>query len=256
MSRHDQRVSKSLGRHLVTLSAVQQVPNDAKEHLVVFSGFVIEVLGEWMFVTAGHVLRDIRKAMSVGTVFDIWRFSDYTADGMFKTTGIPMDFDIDDWLWVYDDAVGLDVAAMPLRELYRKALEAGNVMPIPHGAWRSNEVEWKDWAVMGVPYESVEYDGITEISARAVMVALKPVLGDEIPEEPKPFKFYARLHDKSEQVVSNVEGMSGSAIFAFDSSSEDWQYVVIGIQSSWWKSKRIISACNFLTLASALTEVV
>jgi hypothetical protein len=28
-----------------------------------FSGFVVDIAGEWFYVTAGHILRDIRKAL-------------------------------------------------------------------------------------------------------------------------------------------------------------------------------------------------
>jgi hypothetical protein len=79
MTQFDKRVAKSLGRHLVTLSCVQQVPNDPKEYLPIISGFIVEVLEQWFFVTAGHVITDIRDAVNAGATFDVWRFSDYTA---------------------------------------------------------------------------------------------------------------------------------------------------------------------------------
>jgi hypothetical protein len=256
MANFNKRVFESTGRHLVTLSCVQRVPGDTKEYLQLISGFIVELFAQWLFVTAGHVLKEVQAAIDGGAEFDVWRFSDYTAGGEYRNIGIPMSFDIQEWFFIYDAEKGFDFAVYPLSELYRLNLEAGGVVPIPHGAWRSEQIESAYWAVIGVPYESVVYDGETIIKARAVMVALEPISNEEAPGKAIPHKFCARLHEGSEAVVNDVKGMSGSPIFALRKADSDWQYVVIGVQSGWWESSRIVTACSISFFMRALEDAI
>lgn len=69
----NQRFMKSVGRHFLTLSCVRSLPGEREEKTFVFSGFLIEVKDVWFYVTAGHILRDIREALNQGATFDIWR---------------------------------------------------------------------------------------------------------------------------------------------------------------------------------------
>lgn len=250
----NEQVMKSTGRHLVTLSYILMPADNQKEYLKLISGFVVEVYGVWLYVTAGHVLREIQEWMATGAKLDVWRLSDYTAGGRFKNYGIPIHFDIDSWLILDDSEIGLDVAVLPIDDLYRNNLEAGGTIPIPDGAWRDEQIESAFWALVGVPYESVTYDGETIISARAVMVALEPADHSQIPSEPKQEKFYAHLHTDSAAVVDSVKGMSGGPIFAFMKSADDWGYVVIGVQSGWFPSSRIVSIFRFSVFADFLKK--
>jgi hypothetical protein len=71
MANFNKRVFESTGRHLVTLSCVQRVPGDTKEYLQLISGFIVELVGQWLFVTAGHVLKEIQAAIDGGAEFDV-----------------------------------------------------------------------------------------------------------------------------------------------------------------------------------------
>lgn len=254
MANLNERVMKSTGRHLVTLSYVVKTPADEEEHLELISGFIIEIHGIWFYVTAGHVLTKIDELMTIGAKFDVWRLSDYTAGGNLKNMGIPIHFDFSSWLILHDELIGLDVAVLPLEDLYRRNLEAGNTVPVPDGAWAVEDVADAYWALVGVPYESVTYDGNTQISARAVMVVLEPVSQSEIPGDTKPEKFYGRLIEGSDSVVACVEGMSGGPVFAFRKSPEDWEYVLVGVQSGWYPSSRIVTVFRFSEFAYALKQ--
>src|ERR1700710_2916092 len=101
---------KHVGRHIVTLSCGQVSPGSSKEKIWVFSGFIAEVRGVWFYVTAGHILRDIKISMKAGGKFDVWRLGDQTAGNRFKDTAIPFAFGIDDWIVLEDEEVGLDYA--------------------------------------------------------------------------------------------------------------------------------------------------
>src|SRR6266568_735856 len=132
---------KAAGRHFVTLSCMQTPPESNTEHVVLFSGFVIAVDDVWFYVTAGHVHRFIQSSIAVGGKFDIWRLGDQTARGPFKDMGIPFDFVADQWVVIEDDTVGLDYAALPLRDLYRQALVGGGIVPIRKDAWGDHVTE-------------------------------------------------------------------------------------------------------------------
>ena len=68
-----ERFVQSVGRHFVTLSCIQTAQDQTQQYTHVFSGFMVEIAEEWFYVTAGHILRDVRKAVNAGSTFDIWR---------------------------------------------------------------------------------------------------------------------------------------------------------------------------------------
>jgi hypothetical protein len=56
--------------------------------------------------------------------------------------------------------------------------------------------------------------------------------------------------------VKDVDGMSGGPIVMLWKANEAWKYSVIGIQSAWYRSARIIAACPFSSFTEALEPVV
>ena len=252
----NERFLRTAGRHFVTMSCMQTLPKSSAEHVAFFSGFVIAVDEVWFYVTAGHVPRSIQSAMAAGTKFDIWRLGDQTARGPFKDTGIPFDYVADQWVVVEDDAVGLDYAALPLRDLYRQALELGGVLPIRKDAWGDHVTEYDQWVLVGVPAETVTHDGKSHITAKVVSVALKETEAPDGAGAKADNQFYGRLIEGSETVVKNVEGMSGGPIFATKKIGETIKYKVIGVQSAWYRPSRTIAACPFSSFGLSLENAV
>ncbi len=82
---------KSVARHFVTLSCLQK-RKTGEEKTYVFSGFLIQIREFWFYVTAGHIRRDIKQAITQGDEFKVWRLGDQTAGKQF-TGGIPFDFE-------------------------------------------------------------------------------------------------------------------------------------------------------------------
>ena len=64
MSNLTNRVAQTVGRHFVTLSCIQRMASDPAEKVFVFSGFLVDVAGIWFYVTAGHILKDIRTSLT------------------------------------------------------------------------------------------------------------------------------------------------------------------------------------------------
>lgn len=252
----NERFMKSVGCHFVTLSCVQTVPGTVGEKGLVFSGFLVVVGGVWFYVTAGHILRRIRSALNAGANFDIWRLGDQTAGNRFYDTAIPFAFDIDRWCVIESEAIGLDYATVPLEEMYCRALQAGGAIPIDKSAWGDYVTEYDQWALVGVPSETVSYDGKTIVTARVVVAPIEPA---EEPSEAGPKaqnQFYGRLKDDSVTVVKDMDGMSGGPIFALNKIEGTWKYSVIGVQSAWYEQARVIAACPFSSFALELEKIV
>lgn len=223
----------------------------------VFSGFVMDVAGEWFYVTAGHILRDIRIALEAGSTFDIWRFGDQTAGNKFKDTAVPYGFKLDDWFVLEDERSGLDYAIVHIGGLYRQQLEAGGISALGKSAWSDHVAEHDHWVLVGIPKETVAYDGKTVISARFVMTPLLQT--DEVPQlanQRAENQFYAKLADNTESMVADIVGMSGGPVFRLKNTNGTWKYNVIGVQSGWYPSTRILAICPFSSFALAIESVV
>lgn len=256
MSNLTTRILKTVGRHFVTLSCVQRVPSTPGEKIHIISGFLVEVTGVWFYVTAGHILRYIRKSLATGCTFDAWRLDDQTAGNKFNGMAIPYLFNIESWLVLEDAEIGLDYAAVPLSGLYRQGLINGGATPIGKNAWSDHVTEHDFWALVGVPSETVEYDNETIITAQVVIALVTPANEPQMAQIKARNQFYAKLADGAEQYFKDVDGMSGGPIFAIKKVESIWKYWVIGVQSAWYPMSKILAACPFSTFGQVLENVV
>jgi hypothetical protein len=233
---------------------VQRQHGGAEEKVLVFSGFLVEGGDVWFYVTAGHILRDIRASLANGGEFDVWRLDDQTAGNRFNGAAIPYAFDIDKWLVIDDEDVGLDYAALPLDTIYRLQLKAGGAIPIDKVAWGDHVTEHDQWALVGIPYETVAYDQENIITGRIAVMPLEPAEEPAVAGRKAENQFYARLTDLGN--VKDIGGMSGGPVFALKKVEGEWKYKVIGVQSTWYPSARTIAACPFVSLGASLEELV
>jgi hypothetical protein len=256
MNDFTERIAQSIGRHFVTLSCIQYAPGRLSGHPLVFSGFVVDISGEWFYVTAGHILRRIHIAIDSGSSFDAWRLGDQTASNKFQNKAVPYDFELSKWYVLEDDKLGLDYAIVHLGGLFRMMLEAGGVLPFGEPAWGDYTMEHDHWALAGIPSESVSYDDTTQISARFVLAPL-------VRAEPPPSalaksanQFYGKLKDDSNHILDDVDGMSGGPIVMLQQLNGTWKYGIIGVQSAWYSSLRVVAGCPFKSFAISLKPIV
>lgn len=250
------RAAQALGKHFVTLSCVQHPPAESPENILVFSGFVVDVSGEWFYITAGHILRDVRTALESGSSFDVWRFDDQTAGHRFNGMAVPYEFDAEMWLVLCNAMTGLDYAAVHIGDFYRRQLEAGGVTAIARNAWSDHVTEHDHWVLVGIPSETVAYDGETVITARVVMSPLTPSDEPVLAGEKVQNQFYAKPIDGSECFFKDANGMSGGPVFALKKLGEKWGYGVIGVQSAWYPTSKTLAVCPFSSFGIALEEIV
>lgn len=242
-------VATAVRRHVVTLNCMLFVPGKSRRPLL-FSGFVIDLKGEWFFITAGHILADLRKGLELGYQFKYWQLGDQTANNQFAA-GVPFHFDVDEWLDIYDrHETGMDYAAVHLTYMYRRQLEAGGIQAVPGRTGNDHTSEHDHWVIAGFPAESIE-DGETMISARLTIIPL-------IPTEPPPhstkrlFHFYAALDERTGSKFQDANGLSGGPILAFKRVGNNLEYAVIGVQSAWYRDSRILIACHFDSFTAGL----
>lgn len=230
-----------------------QTLNEVKQAHII-SGFLIDVSGLWIFVTAGHIIRDIRTAINAGSTFDIWRLDDQTARQRNEMPAIPYDFDIDNWLVIEDETIGFDYAAIPLDEYYIRHIHAGGGEPITRDTWGDHDLDRDHWALIGIPSESVKYDGKTTLLARFAVIPLEQTDPPTHTEERALFQFYAQITDMGN--VTDLDGMSGGPIFSLKKTEDTWIYHVIGVQSGWYKTPKITAACPIRTFCDGLEEII
>jgi hypothetical protein len=226
------------------------------EKALVFSGLLVDIKGDWFYVTAGHIIKDVQKSLEAGGTFDIWRFDDQTASNRFNGMAIPYSFEIEDWIVLEDSETGLDYAALPLRDLYRQGLMAGDASPIGRAVWGNHIAEYDFRALVGIPSEFVEYDKETIITARFVIAPITPIKRPTSTQKKSQNLFYSKLADGSEPIFKDVDGMSGGPIFALKKVDGIWMYWLIGMQSAWYPESKILVACPFSFFGQMLEEVV
>jgi hypothetical protein len=133
-------------------------------------------------------------------------------------------------------------------------LEAGGAIPISMEAWGDQIADDDQLALIGIPSETVVYDQKTNIKCRIAVIPLDSV---EMPPEvgsATDTRFSARLQDLGN--VKDIKGMSGGPVFALKKVEGRWEYKLVGVQSGWYPSKRIILVCPFASLGVALESVV
>jgi len=178
---------------------------------------------------------------------------DQTAGNTFKVA-IPFDFDLDSWIVVENSAIGLDYAAVALHPIYVRQLQAGAAVPIGNDAWGDHVTEHDFWALVGIPSETVEYDLETMISGRVIVMPLEAAEEPEAAGRTAENKFFARIKDPG--AVANIDGMSGGPVFSLKKIEGMWRYKIIGVQSSWYPSARVIAACPIASLGAELERLV
>lgn len=249
-------IAKAIGKHFISLSCVQCPPDNTQMKILLFSGFVIEVTGEWFYVTAGHILRDISIALQNGYNFDKWRFGDQTAGKKYGESSIPYLFEFEEWIILEDKESGLDYATIHIDSYYRRQLEVNGVIALQKRAWASHSIEHDYWALFGIPSESLFYDNKTLIKARVVLAPLIPT--------PKPAdfckktknQFYAKMIEGSEQYIRDLDGMSGAPIFSIKRENDLCKYSVIGVQSGLLKPSNVLTICPFVSFGMLLEKAV
>lgn len=249
---------KTLLHHCVRLGWVDRTPgeraaanNGFGEHLSV-SGFVVSVRDEWFFLTAGHVFRDILKALQGGQKFEEWYLDDLGANGEREGTAVPFDLRaVKNISWKFQESgtnAGADFAIVPLRQHYRELLASKGIIPLDEHYWDAlPSMGCSHFLLVGVPSQLMRgVPGVGSVHRTIVAIPVDPLQkGPDDWLTPWP-RFYGKLPDDlahPDLELMDIDGMSGGPIFGFARDENgDWQYYPVAIQSMWRRKPRLIAA--------------
>jgi hypothetical protein len=241
-----------LARHAVAFSVEFGKPEDLNPtDGVVLSGFIIEVRGVWLLVTAGHIIEDINTRLRDGWVIKQGHLYDGWAKGAVHRGELdfPHIRNPDKTQFhIYDD-LGRDYAVILLRDYYKNLLQANGVVPLSAAAW--DNIPWGEiqrFAVYGFKDSEItplkESGNFEGYEFRPAIINYEPV--KDVPEELKknlPRLFFAPPKDESGQAI-NLKGMSGGPVFGFTRQTDgQWRVWLVGVQSHQAELSRLAIVC-------------
>jgi len=207
------------------------------------SGFIVSIIDEWFWVTAGHVLKHIVDCKESGHLLNEWYLDDCAGAGAKFKVSIPFDYDGAYKWYDCDDTSGKDYGLIYLRPHYRSLLEKNNVIPLNEEAWKKNfKGEFEFYLILGTPYELMQHSILTRVIRKYyVLLPVERVTKPPLPMRKSHIRFYGKIPTTNE--FQSIEGMSGAPIFGFKHIGAELHYWIVAIQSSWLRSERIVAGC-------------
>lgn len=246
-------------RHLVMLELTYDLHNLGKPpepHAVLFSGFVLDLGGYWIWVSAGHVQEDIENLLRYDEVkTPRFRLID-TLHGE-SITEHPVVFD---YLGApkgryYREDQGWDYGLVFLRPFYVRQLVKNNIRPVDHLNWKGRPEEFDEYYLLGLPNERVSSTPSGDLSVVPTMITLTRIV-----EKPDYYKhhtlpmFYATIDPGN--AFESIVGMSGGPIFGVRKLTDGrGNYYFLAIQSGWDK-KSLICASFLDHLAAVAAQAI
>jgi len=242
----DEQIVKYFGRHFVQLYCTESpIIGKSKQPPGAFaaSGFVISVHGEWFWISAGHVIHEINERMETRRMTTC-RFVDTWGENRVSRVTIPVEYS-EIQKGVIDGFDGLDCVAVPLPDLYVQLLLANGIVPIDEEAWRKvgDISKFEGGLLMGLPFELASHtlnEGIIESLQTLVLIGIRFVA--QPPSEEGEKKIFPRIFAAiPSKEPSSIKGMSGGPVLGLRRTPDGLRYWIVGIQSGWYESERIIS---------------
>ena len=224
-------------RHFVALRV--SVAKGSEVMMETCSAFVMEVAGDWYLITAGHCLDKVETMRKLGYSVSAELFDGLASSSKFNTR-IPFDYESSTPISL--DEFGADYGVMRVSYLYRKQLEANGIMALDEKGWKLRPEKYEPVAflLLGIPEELTIQQGKVVMYYPSIhSLKLLPERPDFIPE-PKVPTFYGKV-DLGDDLQSIV-GMSGGPVFSIQESNGQIKYWLHALQSSWYRSERVVTA--------------
>lgn len=229
-----------LATHLVGIHVKATYPNDSTIHTALCSSFILEIEGEWFLVTAGHFLSRLQEALSKGAKLTVQLADGLTSKSTSKFL-LPFNFQIESTFFL--DESGLDYGLIPLDMLTRMNMERNGCKSLAKDSWNSLAPMEYEHVLLGLPSELLNNNVKNgfELAHTAIQVEpLKTCPPNITPQ--RGLSFFGRLIEPF--TVADIDGMSGSPIFAIGKNAEGKNvYWLVAVQSRWHRSSREIAGC-------------
>jgi hypothetical protein len=251
---------KEAMKHFVCLTYRARPPDDpnaTNPPMHYASCFIVEVEKHWFLVTAGHIANDLKRAVAKGYIVSDATLHDKLA-GHSYPFGLPFHMEVSDWATIENDPAGTDYAALLLTSLTVQGLFSGGIRGMSEEIWGTETLaEYEHWLLVGIPSETHKVVRGQLVLKPTVMV-LRP---SERPPEalgPTGEKVFAQLVSQPEDQVrvGDIDGMSGGPIFGLRVVENRLRYWLVGVQSSWFKTSRVVGICPMLRFLLTLRKVV
>jgi hypothetical protein len=247
-----------LCRHLVGLCVTYRHTTPAETHLpsrfVTCSGTLLLIEGALYFLTAGHVLKELRGLRDNSqVVIENASLADVFGDKRVSDTPIPFDLKNAYLSFIDDEAMGLDFGVIPIGPHHARLLQKNGMVALAEENWiGQGQVEIEGYTMLGFPAErtSARISGFSTVHIETTMFAVRRLFDQDHRKT-----FYPRFIGQLDHNLSlkSIEGMSGGVIFGFQSKPQ-LRYWVVAIQSSWEPKTRIVYGCSLPVLGSLMTH--
>jgi hypothetical protein len=221
---------------LVGLNVFARSPDGRLSHYL-YSGFIVDHAGTWLWITAGHSFAELDRALEAGYEIVSAGFYDRIKGEQFaEQPFIPLpDFASMDRAFIDDDVADFGLIAIP--PLIRMNLEANGIPAITWDKVGDLAGPYPYYALIGFPEEAVSYSlqgPDTFVMMAPAMLWLERLEDRAAGDGCFKFQFQATAGSViiDETPLQSVKGMSGGLIIAFRMGLP-LRFVAFGIQSSW-----------------------
>jgi hypothetical protein len=242
-----------LARHLVSLTVIGPKVDEQGQilsgrQMYGYSGFVIEFLGEWFFLTAGHVLNEIRDTLRACPNGEVRLFLQ-DSFGIHATTDLPVQMDLEHAVIgaFDDDQAGVDIGIIRVSQYYRAHLQKNQVIPVDEATWRyPGDDPYDFYGLLGFPEELTVNETSIDPRGRTIVGGIRPTLvRGTLSKDVSPIKSAAArpwlgIELTDGKALKSIRGMSGGPVFGFRRGKDsNLRYWVIAVQSWWDANLRI-----------------
>jgi len=219
------------------------------------TSFVLSVEDRWFLITAGHCLRDIQTRMT-NDGYEITSCALVDSSGLGASFREPIPF-------AYMHAqphhiiqgYELDYGVVPLSQYYRGLLEANKIEALNEEVWDKQPPRVEFYKLIGVPAQlSVAWEHAFQLITTLHEVEPLATIPPGLQPTNTPL-FYGRIVLGAG--LTDIQGMSGSPIFAFsDDPDRGLRYWLVAVQSHWIPSSGVIIGCPMRTLGQFLRSLI
>lgn len=241
----------------------------------IYSGFLLVHRGCWLFVTSGHIIKNLDAAEAGGCKLTTACF----CDGFAKFDGpmdrLPISYDRHRWGVFCDTESGVDIAVLPLRRYEVQNLYNNGCRPISSDSCARTFDGFDFCALLGIPSELKRMDPYrcggeirVAVEVSVPMLPLEPF--DENHEYAKPvarpgIRFVGKLTSMNgvdaegkPLHLRSIVGMSGGPVFGFnyENGGSHVRCKIIGVQSEWNERRHVVGVNRLDTFLDYLDEYV
>ncbi|MBS0497405.1 MAG: hypothetical protein JSR51_07150 [Proteobacteria bacterium] len=243
-----------LYKHVINIMCLDSGQNALKENsgkcaVYNFSAFVVEINDRWFAISAGHIFRELKLAVSHGAKLSNWQIDDSIVSSK-PQPACPISIDLDkDVYSLCDEVKGMDYAYIELDFLTKLALSKEGIAAIPQSVWSAKDLEeFSLWLLIGTPTALAKLVFEEPIVKNYATIQLERV--NNVPHglcNTKYPRLYAKIYFESVIEAKHgfdIGGMSGGPIFGLRpfTDSTPYEYRLIGIQSA-WNGKDSVALC-------------